>query len=599
MNFRELKFLTVAAVVALGLTVAGCGGGDDDDDTAMMDEPVVTEPAPEPEPPTPTDLEETQSAAAAAATAAMTASTNAETAAAGAETATANIATLQTGEMAKMNAMDARMYADMAMDEYMKAKAASEAAAAATTGPATEAAWRDAENAKDAAEAAAETAAEKAEAAIEAAKSELHIDGTMKMVGDGDDKSSLDASSGMLTKTAADGSKTITGFVKPLTRENSGNVDGQPFVHETPAANDKAYMQAVEARDLTIGKTVDTTDDMARVTVVTGRAGSETYRVFADAGTANTDPYAVDADGKVDVSGTTENAADDVRLKSLGMFIKATPAEPAPETGAETDALDYTDIVHAKAGATATVRAAPTAKDNKPVEVFSYGSGDSTMYVVVVDRLVKAGVTTEITLQPVSITAVAAPDSSRDTETNDAHERVGVTAAVPMTVDYDHIHFGVWAALGTANKAGVQRLADLGIGFVQNIGEGVTEKQGIGTATYTGDWVAVIQRQNSTAAGPFTTYDGKAKLTANFDKDEFEADLTNLAMLEGTLDGNGFSGMTAKGIMHPDLNKTGKFTGEFSGNIYGAKGEEAAGVFDFDGGEAGAFRGAFGGTNQK
>ena len=41
------------------------------------------------------------------------------------------------------------------------------------------------------------------------------------------------------------------------------------------------------------------------------------------------------------------------------------------------------------------------------------------------------------------------------------------------------------------------------------------------------------------------------------------------------------------------------FAGEFSGNIYGDKGEEAAGVFDFAGGEAGSFRGAFGGTNQE
>ena len=70
-------------------------------------------------------------------------------------------------------------------------------------------------------------------------------------------------------------------------------------------------------------------------------------------------------------------------------------------------------------------------------------------------------------------------------------------------------------------------------------------------------------------------------------------------MLEGTLDGNGFSGMTATQISHADLDGSGDFEGEFSGNIYGEKGEEAAGVFDFAGGEAGSFRGAFGGSNQK
>ena len=35
--------------------------------------------------------------------------------------------------------------------------------------------------------------------------------------------------------------------------------------------------------------------------------------------------------------------------------------------------------------------------------------------------------------------------------------------------------------------------ADLGIGFVQSIGDGETDRLGIGTATYNGDWVAVIQ----------------------------------------------------------------------------------------------------------
>ena len=49
---------------------------------------------------------------------------------------------------------------------------------------------------------------------------------------------------------------------------------------------------------------------------------------------------------------------------------------------------------------------------------------------------------------------------------------------------------------------------------------------------------------------------------------------------------------------HADLDHSGDFEGEFSGGIYGPAGTEAAGVFDFDGEEAGAFVGAFGGTNQ-
>ena len=148
------------------------------------------------------------------------------------------------------------------------------------------------------------------------------------------------------------------------------------------------------------------------------------------------------------------------------------------------------------------------------------------------------------------------------------------------------------------NEDGSQKLADLGIGFVQNFSvTGVTDRLGIGTVTYNGDWVAVMQRQNSAAEGAFNLCDSDAAtMTADFDKDEFEADLKGLAMLEGTLDGNGFSGMTATQISHADLDGSGDFEGEFSGNIYGEKGTEAAGVFDFAGGEAGSFRGAFGGS---
>ena len=68
-------------------------------------------------------------------------------------------------------------------------------------------------------------------------------------------------------------------------------------------------------------------------------------------------------------------------------------------------------------------------------------------------------------------------------------------------------------------------------------------------------------------------------------------------MLKGSLSGNSFSGTSATGITHPDLEATGTFDGEFSGNLYGPDGEEAAGVFAFDGKEAGAFTGAFGGRD--
>ena len=173
-----------------------------------------------------------------------------------------------------------------------------------------------------------------------------------------------------------------------------------------------------------------------------------------------------------------------------------------------------------------------------------------------------------------------------------------MTASIPVAKDYSHINFGVWAGF-----VGGSAYADLGIGFVQSLpgGDGPTDRLGIGTVSYDGDWVATVQRRNATAGtGAISLAKGPAEMTADFDKEEFTADLDGLAMLEGTIDGNGFSGVTATVERdHDDLDASGTFEGEFSGGIYGDKGEEAAGVFDFDGGEAGAFRGAFGGTNQE
>ena len=172
-----------------------------------------------------------------------------------------------------------------------------------------------------------------------------------------------------------------------------------------------------------------------------------------------------------------------------------------------------------------------------------------------------------------------------------------------MKVAYDHIHFGVWADLErTPSDNGSQTIADLGIGFVQNYdGSGVTADQGFGKVEYNGDWVAAVRRQYASDAekGAIQIHSDAAKLTADFAKDEFTGVLTNLATLTGKMTGNGFLGTKATLITHADLNSAGTFTGSFSGNIYGPDGDEAAGVFAFDGGENGAFTGAFGGTSQE
>ena len=577
------SLLAACSIVALTAVMYGCVHDSDDPAPEPTTTPEPTpEPEPEPEPITPGDLDDTKDAAMEAATAAGTLSVRASAAADTSATATENIATLQTNGTASADAAAARAAADDAKMEADKAMAAAEAAGAATTGAAAEAAWKDAVAAQEAAEAAQAIAIEKSAAAVAAAMTELHIDGDMMWVGgltaDAEGSSSVDASMDKLT--SPDG-KTVKGFQGQLQREDQGEVTGQAFVHGPDPANDKDYVQAVEGRDIAIGADLDTTDDMARLTLVTGRVSSQMYRVFVDQG-STIDNASVAIDGKVTIGGTART------LKSLGMFIEATGGQTGGSEG-----LDHTDLVTAELGTGATATA------NKPVEVFSYETDTATNYVVEVSRVVSgAGATTSITLQPVDITALSVPDISRDPGDTDAHEEGGVTAAVPMAKAYSHINFGVWNKLAGASDA--QTIADLGIGFVQNIGEGVTQKQGIGSVTYNGDWVAAVRRQyaSDAEAGAIKVHSDSATLAVNFDKGTFKGTLTNLATLDGTLADNGFSGIKATGIEHDDLDAMGTFTGEFSGNIYGKKGEEAAGIFDFDGGEAGAFVGAFGGSNQ-
>ncbi|MDD9992360.1 MAG: transferrin-binding protein-like solute binding protein [Rhodospirillales bacterium] len=550
---------------------------------------------PEPDP-GPTDLEETQAAAAAAAAAAMTASTNAAESASSAAEATATLATLQTGADSNSGEMGGNEHAAAASDAAQDAAdaaaaaaTASAAAAAAADGEAGEEAWRMAVAAQEAAEAAEASASTHAEAAIAAAMAELHIADTIKWAGgltaDAEGASSVDADADKSTSPAGD---RITGFLNDVTRASEA-ATGQAYVEAT----NTPYRQAVDARNLKIGKTLDTSDDTHRLTIIHSRDSSSMARVYVvnDGGTAVTGQ--VTADGRLQTAGTDtpDNATDDtfITLKSLGMYYEATEGN----TGDVVDNLEHTDSV----GAT-----------TKPKELFSDGDGAT---LVETSRTI-AGTTTTVTYQPVDTLAPAAPDAHGaalddqvavgGTDTDETPESIVVRASIPVAVPYEHVHFGVWASLGAAAKDGSQDLANLGIGFVQNIsGSGITDRLGIGTVTYEGDYVAHVQRQNATAGtGAINLEDGDATLTANFDTEKFTADLDGLAMLEGTLDGNGFRGMTAKVDRdHTELDASGTFTGEFSGGIYGDKGEEAAGVFDFDGGEAGAFVGAFGGTNQK
>ena len=115
--------------------------------------------------------------------------------------------------------------------------------------------------------------------------------------------------------------------------------NGQAFDDKDTAttSDDDAYMQAVAADSVTIGKTLDTTDDMARLTVVHSRAGVKKVRVYvleemADefhhsdrqrwpqaARLTDLDAVAADTD-QADAASNTLVAA--LKMKSLGMHYE-------------------------------------------------------------------------------------------------------------------------------------------------------------------------------------------------------------------------------------------------------------------------------------
>ena len=115
-------------------------------------------------------------------------------------------------------------------------------------------------------------------------------------------------------------------------------------------------------------------------------------------------------------------------------------------------------------------------------------------------------------------------DADGDPDTSDNHE---VTAKIGEATDYQHIHFGVWAALKAAKASGDNDIADLGIGFVQSIGDGLTgaDMPNNGTATYSGNWAAAVQSGGrGTAMARSSWITEPQYLTADFVMDEITAD---------------------------------------------------------------------------
>ena len=192
-----------------------------------------------------------------------------------------------------------------------------------------------------------------------------------------------------------------------------------------------------------------------------------------------------------------------------------------------------------------------------------------------------------------------------------------IEVTIDHGTDFNHIHYGLWNGLSGTDD---NEVSGLGIGFVQNhSGSGMTatdDMPNIGSATYSGNWVANVQEADRDGDGDITRMEGEASMVANFDKNDVDVELTDFVMLEnGEIDGNTFAGTKASLIDmvvdDPDsldttggiqtdsgLATDGKFDGSFEGAFFGPRAAEAGGVFSFstDDNEDGAFTGSFGGA---
>ncbi|MDE0174792.1 MAG: transferrin-binding protein-like solute binding protein [Defluviicoccus sp.] len=536
-------------------------------------------------------------------TAAMTASglaadaeTHADEAADEAEVADDNRATIQTGEADSVaDAMAARTAANTAMTEAGKALAAYNTANNAANVADAREARDDAEDARDAAIEAQGVAEDSRDEAVADAMVELKIDGTVKSVGD--IQLDADAPNNVVTRgTGANQTTQDTGLqagLKPTQTVDA--ITGVAFVAAVAPAADTEYVQAVAERSVDIGKVVDSADDMARLMIVTHYAGSKNAKVFAyneadpaatavTAGRVSTSLGTIITNLGTDtaIGGTGGDADTTMNLRSVGTFYLAGEA-------ADTDGLANTDVVGAQAKSSAVYSYVSDQGNTDPAD-------DVTVYLVLDSQRTEGGRTFYV-YRSVDITADASDATVQGTA-----EEVQVTAKLAEATEYDHIHFGVWAALGDAGKA-LQNPSDLGIGFVQSIGDGMTgddDMPNFGTATYNGNWAGTVQEADPDGNGAISLTSGAATMTADFNDNEVMVDLTGLAMLEGDISGGTFSGTKATVAADNTQSLTGgeDFTGSFSGAFFGATASEAGGVFDFESedNEAGAFRGAFGGA---
>ena len=289
------------------------------------------------------------------------------------------------------------------------------------------------------------------------------------------------------TATVADGPDADGEAVEvelDIARRSVAGMQENPITDAKEAKDPKPF---VEVRSGAIGRTLDTSDDMARLKLITGYLGTKKVKVFAF--------EAVSDDNQISV-GTGDLAPSALTYK--GEFYPVVPStattDPSVVEGtAVDDMLDSSDVLRASA---------------MPRKVYSHSDTDagdpSIRYFVESSITTNEGGGTTTVYRTVDIDAPLAEVTVADDIVVIDAKSVEVTAEIAMPTDYDHIHFGVWAGLGKAEKDGAQAIANLGIGFVQNYdGMGMTgaDMPNNGSATYNGDWVATVQKESTVGDG--------------------------------------------------------------------------------------------------
>ena len=338
MKFHNNKYLTTVAAAALALAVGACSSSSDDDEASLITKSVPTAGngnGTDPETPAPlSELATAQKGAMDAADAAMTASGEAATAATDAMAAVANLATMQTGATAgglAYEAHDRRRQGDDGLHGCQGGLRRCSGSGSCDGGSGSPGQGRSSHGKR--CDVRKDGVTRKAPLLRLQPWQELMIVDTVKTVGGTD----LDAGASNQVITTTTGEKTSvadTGFQDKLKEEETGGVSGRAYAAAVPEGTaEMTYRQAVVARDVTIGKTVDSDDDTARLAIITSYADSKPVKVFAY---AEADPD-VDSNALFRVSttpgkiatalgtdnmagGTGENADTTVTLRPLGMY---------------------------------------------------------------------------------------------------------------------------------------------------------------------------------------------------------------------------------------------------------------------------------------